>query len=324
MTDPAGTQIVDEKRRRETGDALREAFGPRIRSNTPLAPLTTFKMGGPADWFLQTPDPDDVVVGLSVCRQLGLPLTVIGGGSNILVGPRGVRGLVVRLWHGAIEATSAGRIRADAGVSLNGLVRWSILRSLAGLEEWAGMPGTVGGALYGNAHFRGKLIGQRVRRVGLVSPAGDVIVVDGDEMAFGYDVSRLQTSGELAQWAEFDAVQGRAADLRAHARRSLAYRKSTQPLSAPSAGCIFQNPDPQREPLPPDVPCSAGALIDRAGLKGRAVGTARVSTVHGNFIVAEPPTDAGDVRALIELCRAEVQARFGIRLRDEIRYLGEF
>ena len=115
-----------------------------------------------------------------------------------------------------------------------------------------------------------------------------------------------------------------AAMLRAGARESLTFRKRTQPLAAPSAGCIFQNPDSDREQIPAGMPTSAGALIDRAGLKGRAVGSAMVSPVHGNFIVSDGRASPCDIRRLIELCRAEVRSRFGLLLRDEIVYVGEF
>ena len=133
-------------------------------------------------------------------------------------------------------------------------------------------------------------------------------------MAFGYDRSRLQTSGEILLSATFRVSRGDPATLRATARQSLAYRKGTQPLDTPSAGCIFQNPEGQ----------SAGALVDRAGLKGVAVGGARVSPTHGNFIVNDGHATARDIRTLIERCRDAVRTKFGVDLREEIVYLGEF
>ena len=143
-------------------------------------------------------------------------------------------------------------------------------------------------------------------------------------MAFGYDASRLQDTGEVALWVEFAVCEGDPAALRARAREALAYRKRSQPLSVPSAGCIFRNPDPGTTGLPGDVPVSAGALIDRAGLKGAAIGSARVSHRHANFIVGSPGASARDVRALVDLCRARVKATFGVVLRREVVYLGEF
>jgi UDP-N-acetylmuramate dehydrogenase len=214
-------------------------------------------------------------------------------------------------------------VRADAAVTINGLVRWTIGHGLAGIEAWAGTPGTVGGGVCGNAHFQDRLLGDHVLGVGVATPAGEPLVVSREDMAFGYDTSRLQTSGEVLLWAEFSVAPGDPAALRAIARSSLAYRKRTQPLHLPSAGCVFQNPG-ERDPVPDGIPRSAGALIDRAGLKNMAIGGARVSPVHANFFVNEGGARAADVRALIDRCRAAVAERFGVVLREEIVYVGEF
>jgi UDP-N-acetylmuramate dehydrogenase len=134
----------------------------------------------------------------------------------------------------------------------------------------------------------------------------------------------LQSTGEILLSAVFRVSTGEPAALRAVARQSLAYRKRTQPLDTPSAGCIFQNPEPTRDVVPEGIPWSAGALVDRAGLKGASLGAARVSPTHGNFIVNEGSATARDIRRLIERCRDGVRDRFGVVLRDEIVYLGDF
>ena len=249
---------------------------------------------------------------------------MLGGGSNVLVADAGVRGLVVRLRHGTIARVGADKVRADGGVTVNHLVRWTIQRGLSGLERWAGTPGTVGGAVRGNAHFDGRLIDGVVTAVGLVDRSGAELVAPREDMAFAYDDSRVQHTGELVRWVEFRVGRGEPAALRAAARRSLAFRKRTQPLAQASAGCVFQNPRPGDGPLPDGVPRSAGALIERAGLKGRRVGGAVVSPRHANFIVNGGGAAARDVRRLIEACRAAVAERFGVVLRDEVVYLGEF
>jgi UDP-N-acetylmuramate dehydrogenase len=151
---------------------------------------------------------------------------------------------------------------------------------------------------------------------------GDTRDLSRDEMEFGYDRSRLQKTGEVLLSAVFRVSTGDPAALRTVARESLAYRKKTQPLDTPSAGCIFQNPD--RAAVPADIPASAGALVDRAELKGTARGDARVSPTHGNFIVNEGQATAADIRSLIDLCRARVSERFGVALQEEIVYLGDF
>jgi UDP-N-acetylmuramate dehydrogenase len=295
---------------------------PGIARNVPLAPFTTFKVGGPADWFLQAERSSDVKAALAAARMDGLPVTILGGGSNVLVADAGVRGLVIRVHGGNVRAISETAIHADGGVTINGLVRWTINRGVAGLEAWAGTPGTVGGAIYGNAHFQGRLISELVNRVELLQPDGTAVWAAGPDMEFGYDRSRVQRTREVVLAVEFRAGRGDPAALRAIARESLAYRKRTQPLASASAGCIFQNPDPAVDRIPEGIPASAGALVDRAGLKGSGSGGARVSPAHGNFIVNEGSASAAGIRALIEECRERVRARFGVELRDEIVYLG--
>ena len=184
--------------------------------------------------------------------------------------------------------------------------------ALPALEAWAGTPGTVGGAIYGNAHFGGRLIGELVESVRLADREGATRDLSREEMEFGYDRSRLQKTGEVLLSAVFRVSTGDPTALREIARQSLAYRKQTQPLETPSAGCIFQNPD--RAAVPADIPASAGALVDRAGLKGEARGGARVSPAHANFIVNEGHATAADIRSLIDLCRARVSERFGVTL----------
>jgi UDP-N-acetylmuramate dehydrogenase len=298
-------------------------FGDRVRRRAPLAPFTTFRVGGPADWLLVVHAEEDIVDALRLARAHAVPLNVLGGGSNTVIGDGGIRGLVLRIHGGTVVLESAATVRADAGVTVNGLVRWTTARGIAGLEAWAGTPGTVGGALYGNAHFRGSLIGELVRAARVLTAEGDVRHVPAADMAFGYDRSRLQTSGELLLSATFRVGRGDPAVLRETARASLAFRKRTQPLHLPSAGCAFQNPDPAADPVPPGVPCSAGALIDRAGLKGFQIGGASVSTVHANFLVNDGGARAADILDLVEHVERVVRERFGVTLRREIVTLGE-
>ena len=297
----------------------------RLRANAPLAPLTTFRVGGRADWLIETRSSAELLEALRAAHRLGIPATMLGGGSNVLVSDDGVRGLVIRPRAGEIAQVDATRVRAGGGVTINGLVRWTINRGCAGLEAWAGTPGTVGGAIYGNAHFSGRSIGDVVHGVRVATRAGEVRDLPAASMEFAYDRSRLQRSGEVLLFADFRVGCGDPHALRATAKESLSYRKKTQPLDTPSAGCIFQNPDPARGDAVPDgIPWSAGALVDRAGLKGASVGGARVSPTHANFIVNDGSATAADIRALVERCRAAVRERFGVELREEIVYLGEW
>jgi UDP-N-acetylmuramate dehydrogenase len=306
--------------------ALDQAFGPdRVRRNAPLAPLTTFKVGGPADLLIETHTSDEIVRAVALAHDAGVAVTILGGGSNVLIADAGIRGLVIRARGGEVTAIGDRLVRADAAVTINGLVRWTINRGLAGLEAWAGTPGTVGGAIYGNAHWKQTNIGDLVESVRLLRPDGALLQAPADRMEFDYDYSRLKQTGEIVLWAAFRVRAGAdPAALRAVARESLAFRKRTQPLESPSAGCIFMNPDPTRDPVPAGVPPSAGALIDRAGLKGAVRGGARVSPTHANFIINDGSASAADVHALVEACRAAVKDRFGVTLRNEIMTLGDF
>ena len=280
----------------------------RVRRHAPLAPLTTFKVGGPADWLVDLQASAELRDLLALAAVSDVPVRVLGGGSNVLVSDAGVSGVVVRLRGGDVSSLSASRVRADAGVTINGLVRWTLSHGLAGLEAWAGTPGTVGGAIHGNAHFRGRLISELVDGVELVTPAGQV--APRARRGAGIRLRHEPAPADAARSSCRPTSSSRRATpaaLRAVARESLAFRKRTQPLASPSAGCIFQNPDPSRDRVPDGIPPSAGALVDRAGLKGALDGGARVSPTHGNFIVNEGDASAADVRRLIERCKTGVR-----------------
>lgn len=281
-------------------------------------------IGGPADLVFDVSGADEASGILARLREDGQPVTFLGGGSNVLVSDRGIRGALLRFHGGHISREAPDVVRAEAGVTVNGLVRWCIARGLAGFESWAGTPGTLGGAVYGNAHFQGRLMSEVVLRACLLGRDGQIRVESVERLGFGYDESRLQTSGEALLWVEIKVHEADPATLRGRAKQSLTFRKRTQPLALPSAGCVFQNPERERALLPDGVPCSAGALIDLVGLKGARRGGARISPVHANFFVNEGGAAAADVMELIEESRRRVMDRFGIELKEEIVRLGDF
>lgn len=295
----------------------------RVTANAPLAPLTTFGVGGAADWLVEVRSVEELRAVVEAAAAAGQPLHVLGGGSNVLVSDAGVRGVVLRLKLAGVSQPSTDRVRAEAGLTMNGLVRWMIGRGLAGLETWAGTPGTVGGAIHGNAHYGGHDISELVSTVAVVTPVGEWREEPASAMGFGYDTSRLFETREVVVWADFFAAPGDPEALRAVARASLAHRKRTQPLQLPSAGCVFQNPLPGRDVVPAGIPWSSGALVDRAGLKAARVGGAQISPVHANFIVTNGAATAADIRALIEQAKQAVREQFGVQLREEIVYLGD-
>ena len=298
--------------------------GKRFRPNHPLAPLTTLGLGGPADWFIETGSEEELLGALSAVRKGGLPVTLLGGGSNVLVSDHGIRGAVIRVKGGGARQVDRRTVRAFAGMTVNGLVRWCIQRGLAALESWAGTPGTVGGAIHGNAHFGGREVGELVTGLRVAGDAGKVETVRAEAAGFGPGGAALAGQGRVLLSADFGVQPEDPAVLRRRARASLAFRKRTQPLAQPSAGCAFRNPDPGEAALPPDVPCAAGALLDRAGMKGARVGGARVSDVHANFLTAGPGATAADVHRLLGRCQAAVAAVFGVRLVPELVLLGDF
>ena len=251
--------------------ALTQRFGPaRIRPEAPLAPLTTFKVGGPAQWLLETASSEEIVDALRLAHQSSVVVTMLGGGSNVLIGDAGIRGLVIRPRGGQVEHTGPDRIRVDAPMTINGLVRWTLNHGVAGLEAWAGTPGTVGGAIFGNAHFGGRLIGELVHSVRLAGLDGVTRDLPKSEMEFGYDRSRLQRTREVLLSAVFMVTSGDPGALRDTARQSLAYRKRTQPLETPSAGCIFQNPS--AADVPADIPGVRGGAGGSRRPEGRCAG----------------------------------------------------
>jgi UDP-N-acetylmuramate dehydrogenase len=303
----------------------KELGADRVKRDAPLAPLTTFKVGGPADILIETHNENEITQAVKLAHAAGVRVTMLGGGSNVLIADGGIRGLVIRTKGGDVAPIGDRLVRADAAVTINGLVRWTINRGLAGLEAWAGTPGTVGGAIYGNAHWKKINIGDLVESVRLLKPDGTLLQAPADRMEFDYDYSRLKRTGEVVLWAAFRVTPGGdPAALRLVARESLAFRKRTQPLESPSAGCIFMNPDPVRDKVPAGIPPSAGALVDRAGLKGASLGGARVSPTHANFIINDGSARAGEIYQLVEQCRGAVKDQFGVMLRNEIICLGDF
>ena len=298
--------------------------GQAFQRNYPLGPLTTLGVGGAAEWFFEAKTETAFLAALSEASAVGLAVTVVGGGSNVLVSDEGVRGLVIRISRGKACLVGRGNIRAGAGMSVNGLVRWTVQRGLSGLEAWAGTPGTVGGAIHGNAHFGGRQINELVTALRVTSLQGEVTSWPRTALKLAPGGPMFVERRRFVLSADFRMGREDPGILRQRARASLAFRKGTQPLAVPSAGCAFRNPDPSRISLPPDVPCAAGALLDRAGMKGVAVGGARVSEVHANFVTAGPGATAADVHRLLGICREAVSKAFGVELIPELVLLGEF
>lgn len=285
-----------------------DEFREITQRNEPLAPHTWLKVGGPAEFFVTPRTVEELRQVVRHCDTAGIPLRLLGGGSNLLVRDVGVTGAVLQLQGDEfrrveISGTSA---RAGGGALLSHLISATVRAELSGLESLAGIPGTVGGALHGNAGTRGGDIGQFVRRVKVLTAQGEEFERQGDELSFSYRSSSINELVILE--AEFKLQRDNPADIIRRMRKLWIMKKASQPLSFQSAGCIFKNPRG----------LSAGALIEQAGLKGKKVGQAEISDRHANFIVTHPGATADDVLRLMDAAREAVQQQFGVDLEPEI------
>lgn len=294
--------------------ALDGAVPGRVRAREPLARHTSFRIGGPADVLVAPDTADELAAVVRVTVAVGVPLTMLGGGSNMLVGDGGIRGVVVKLGRGFRGVAWDGPcVEAGAAVQLGKLAREAAQRGLAGLEYAEGIPGTVGGALYMNAGAYGGEVSGAVDEVEGVDTAGAVRRLAGTTLAFTYRRTALP-AGFVVTAVRFrlrpegaDAVQSRLDAARTR-------RTASQPHGWANAGSIFKNP-------PGDY---AGRLVEAAGLKGTRVGGARISEEHGNFIVNEGEARAADVQALMQQAQRAVWERSGVWLEPEVRLVGNW
>ena len=296
----------------------------RLHQLVPLAPLTTFKIGGPADVLYDATSADDLASAITIARKVGTPFFVLGLGANVLVGDRGFRGLVIRNTAVQLEFPSADAVHAESGLVMSELIRITVARGLSGLEHYVGIPSTVGGAVWQNLHFlspapareKTLFIADVVESVELLTATGERVTVDREAMRFGYDTSRLHGSGEVALAVSFRLTPEDPATLQRIMQENLSWRGSRHPWLEhhPSAGSIFQKIEG----------VGAGRLIEQCGLKGHRIGNAQISHIHANIIVNLGGATAADVRALITLAQQSVRERFGHHLEPEIGFVGDF
>ncbi|HUV71630.1 MAG TPA: UDP-N-acetylmuramate dehydrogenase [Clostridia bacterium] len=283
----------------------------RVLLDEPLAKYTTFKIGGPADLFFEAKTEKELVKAVDLAKNLKAPYFILGQGSNVLVADKGFRGLTIKMGIESLEIKN-DKVVVGAGLSLSKLTNLLIENSLTGLEFMAGIPGSVGGAVVGNAGAWQKNIGDRVVRVKVLNPEGETKWLGVKQSGFEYRSSRFKKGSEIVLLVELKLEKGDRQKIKKEIESNLAKRTS-QPKE-PSAGCVFVNPKPQ----------SAGALIEKAGLKGARIGGAQVSPEHANFIVNIGGARASDVLALSRLIKEKVKQEFGIDLKEEIVKIGEF
>jgi UDP-N-acetylmuramate dehydrogenase len=289
----------------------------RVELDAPLAAQTWFGIGGRADILIHPQSVQALETLTRRCRRDGIPLRVLGSGANLLVDDDGVDGVVLKLdapVFQAIEFNASGRIermRAFGGASMEKLVLECSRRGIRGLEQMAGIPASVGGAVRMNAGGKFGAIGDVVDAVAVVAVDGELSVLTRDSLHFAYRETSIP-KGSIV-WASFRVESDDPIACRARVLEIFAYKKSTQPMSAASAGCMFRNPV-----MPNGTMESAGRLIDRAGMKGARVGGAFVSDAHGNFLAVDRGARTDDLRALIEKVQAAVSVNSGVELATEV------
>jgi UDP-N-acetylmuramate dehydrogenase len=297
-------------------DVLYARFGDKVKENVPLAPYTSARIGGPADIFLTADTSAELARIVKFLWKQEMPFTLLGGGSNVLVSDRGVRGVVIlnRAKKATFHAGDQPTVTAESGVVFSNLANRCASKGLAGLEWAATVPGTVGGAVYGNAGaFGGDMAGNLVWAELLTEKGRERFTVG--QMGYGYRTSVLKR-GEMKAivlLVELSLKNSTKEDVTVKIQQFGAHRKATQPPGA-SMGSMFKNP-------PGDY---AGRLIEAAGLKGTRIGNAEVSPVHGNFFINHGNTKAEDIRALIQLVQKTVKQKLDVELELEIEVIGEW
>lgn len=287
----------------------------RVKTAEPMSAHTTFRIGGPADYFAE-PDTAQTLAGLiKLCREKQIPYMVVGNGSNLLVGDKGYRGMIISLGKSWSEIRTEGtRIYAGAGAMLSAVARRALQEALTGLEFAAGIPGTVGGAVFMNAGAYGSDMSAVLTAVTVLTADGTVKVVPADGLELGYRTSCIEKRNYIVLQAEMELRPGDQETIRLRMEELAQQRRSKQPLEFPSAGSTFKRPEGY----------FAGKLIQDAGLRGYQVGGAQVSEKHCGFVINRGGATAGDVMQLCHDVQEKVKEEFGVTLEMEVRTIGGF
>lgn len=296
----------------------------RLQLTAPLAPFTTFRIGGPADVLFEAQTADELATAITAAKQAGIPWLVLGLGANVLIGDRGFRGLVIRNAAARHTMSDGGVLWTESGAVVQDLVLDTVRAGWSGLEHYIGIPSTVGGALWQNLHFlspapereRTMFIAEVFESCEILSEEGDRRVVGADYVKFGYDDTVFHHRRDVVLSATFQLTKADPARLHQILQENLSWRGSRHPWLQvhPSAGSIFKKIEG----------VGAGRLIDQCGLKGFRVGDAQISHIHANILVNLGHATAADVRALVAHAQAAVKERFGYELQPEVGFVGEF
>ncbi len=289
----------------------------RIREDFVLAPYTTFKMGGPAEFFYEAHEEEDLIIGVKAAHTLGMPVRVLGGASNIVIRDEGIRGLVIRNLTSQRKTVSEDEKTVtqhiSSGYSMTRLAKETAQEGLEGLEYHLGLPGTIGGAMFMNSKWvqpndTTYYAGDAVIKAQLVALDGSTQIVTRDYFNFAYDYSKIQETHEMVVWLEMKFKKQDPEVLIEKGKKALEYRKQTQPFGVATSGCFFKNVNGQ----------SAGKMIDDLGLKGYSVGNATVSDIHANFILNKGGATTDDVEKLIQEIKNRVHETYNVALEQEV------
>ncbi|RFU71180.1 UDP-N-acetylmuramate dehydrogenase [Peribacillus saganii] len=299
---------------KEVIDKLKSLDVGRVLENEPLANHTTIKIGGPADSFIEPDSMQSLEKIMKVIKEFGVNWRAIGRGSNLLVSDLGIEGVVIKLGKGLDNYIVEGtEVRSGGGVSLVSLSMQISRQGLAGLEFASGIPGSVGGAVYMNAGAHGSDISKILKSARVLFDDGTISWLSNEEMEFSYRTSILQKKRPgIVLEAVFSLQEGNREEIVERMQNNKNYRKETQPYNLPCAGSIFRNP----------LPKYAGQLIEDAGLKGHSIGGAKISEMHGNFIVNAGGARAEDVLALIQHVKDTIFDKYAVEMETEVEIIG--
>ncbi|MBI5356130.1 UDP-N-acetylmuramate dehydrogenase [Candidatus Collierbacteria bacterium] len=304
---------------------LSKNWGERVIRDEVLAPYTYFKIGGPADYFVTAKSSKELEEIVLMAESSNVPWFILGGGSNILVGDLGFRGLVIKNEAESVNVET-GELTAESGIKMSKLAAFSIKNGLAGLEVFMSVPGTLGGAIFNNSHFRpekNEFIGNLVESVELLykglalrsrARPYQTITVNKDWFKFKYDHSRLHDEPGVILKVKLRLKSGDPEMLKATSMKLMKERNASQPIGQLSCGCMFKNP----------AGFSAGQLIDNIGMKGKKIGGAMISDKHANFVINTGGAKAKEVIKLMDLIKTAVKSKSGIDFKPEIFMVGEF
>ncbi len=286
---------------------------PELKQDVLLKNYTTFKIGGKAKYFYKAKTKEELIKAVKTAKKSRLPFFILGGGSNLLVSDKGFDGIVINFKFSDFNFEN-NKIFCEGGVLLASIVSKAAENGLKGLECGVGIPGTIGGAIRGNAGAFGESIGDVVKQVEVFNSKKEKIEnYSQKDGKFAYRESVFKKRPELVILsAELELKTGNKEEIQKKMKEYLDYRKEKQPLEFPSAGSVFKNP--------PDI--SAGQFIDQCGLKGKRIGNVEISKKHANFIINLGDGKAEDVMKLIDLMKKQVKDKFNIQLEEEIQYVG--